>query len=232
LLHKSLALILTALLLLVSSANAVRAEEHGSSDATLPPLPFTKANMAVPGFAPPPADTAPAVVPAPADARNAAVRGRMAAPDPDTSPAVRAARANGEKWIRVDLSEQKTYAYEGERLVNEFVVSTGLPGTPTVTGEFRMWVRTPIQDMSGGSRAAGNYYYLEDVEWVQYFYNDYGFHGTWWHDNFGQPMSRGCVNMTNEDAKWLFDWAYPQWDGSRGWFTPTDENNTLVIVHP
>ena len=32
-------------------------------------------------------------------------------------------------------------------------------------------------------------------------------HGTYWHNNFGHPMSHGCVNMTNEDAKWLYEWA-------------------------
>ncbi|MCB0114610.1 MAG: L,D-transpeptidase [Caldilineaceae bacterium] len=219
--YKSFVPALLALILLTGSPGTLLADGHNSG-RTLPPLPFSKANMNVPGFGALNASVPSSVV----------VRGRMNDPDPATSPAVQAARAAGAKWIRVDLSEQKTYAYEGEALVNEFVVSTGLPGTPTVTGEFRMWVRTPIQDMSGGSRATGNYYYLRDVEWVQYFYNDYGFHGTYWHNNFGQPMSRGCVNLTNEDAEWLFDWAFPQWDGSRGWFTPTTENSTLVIVHP
>ena len=166
-----------------------------------------------------------------AEARAVRVRGLMPSPDVESSPAVAAARAAGLKWIEVDLGAQKVYAYEGRRLVRSFVVSTGLPGTPTVTGEFRIWVRTPLQDMSGGSRAAGDYYYLEDVPWVQYFYQDYSFHGTYWHNNFGRPMSRGCVNMTIEDAKWLFDWAFPEWDGSGGWFRPTEENATLVLVH-
>jgi lipoprotein-anchoring transpeptidase ErfK/SrfK len=137
-----------------------------------------------------------------------------------------------EKWIDVDLSEQRVVAYEGTRPVRAFIVSTGLPGTPTVTGTFRIWIKTPIQDMSGGNRAAGNYYYLKDVKWVQYFYQEYAFHGTYWHNNFGQPMSRGCVNMTNEDAKWLFDWASPHVTATRGWFKPTDkEKGTLVLVH-
>jgi lipoprotein-anchoring transpeptidase ErfK/SrfK len=195
---------------------------------TQPPLPSLRPSMAIPvslnGQ-----NTAPAAAPV---SRLAAVGGRMPAPNPETSPAVQTAVATGEKWIRVALSEQKVYAYEGQALVNTFLVSTGLPRTPTVTGEFRMWTRTPIQDMSGGSRASGDYYYLRDVQWVQYFYGDYAFHGTYWHTNYGSPASRGCVNMTNEDAKWLFDWAFPQWNGQKGWYRPTDENATLVIVHP
>lgn len=110
------------------------------------------------------------------------------------------------KWIDVDLSNQTIVAYQGAAPVNMFIMSSGLPNTPTVTGEFRIWAKTPIQDMYGGNRAAGDYYYLEDVQWVQYFHEDYAFHGTYWHNNFGQPMSRSCVNMGNEDAKWLFEW--------------------------
>lgn len=110
-------------------------------------------------------------------------------------------QGNGERWIDVNLSEQRVYAYEGDVIVNSFLVSTGLPDTPTVTGEYQIYVKVPIQDMSGPG------YYLPDVPWVMYFYDEYGFHGTYWHNNFGRPMSRGCVNMTIEEAKWLFNWA-------------------------
>jgi lipoprotein-anchoring transpeptidase ErfK/SrfK len=105
------------------------------------------------------------------------------------------------RWIDVNLSEQQIYAYEGDLLVNSFIVSTGLPDTPTVTGEYRIYTKVPIQDMSGPG------YYLPDVPWVMYFYDEYGFHGTYWHNNFGTPMSRGCVNLRIEDAEWLYNWA-------------------------
>ena len=136
-----------------------------------------------------------------------------------------------EKWIDVDLGSQTVVAYEAGTPVNSFIISSGLPGTPTVTGEFRIWAKTSIQDMYGGNRAAGTYYYLEDVQWVQYFFEDYAFHGTYWHNNFGQPMSRGCINMQNEDAKWLFEWARPQ-TVQAGWLISDAANRgTLVIVH-
>ena len=68
--------------------------------------------------------------------------------------------------------------------------------------------------MSGGNRAIGTYYYLPGVPWVQFFGNaqipwsrGYSFHGTYWHNNFGHPMSHGCINMKTPDAKWLYDWA-------------------------
>lgn len=134
-----------------------------------------------------------------------------------------------EHWIRVDLSEQTLVAYEGMKPVRAFIISSGLPGTPTVTGKFRIRTKVRSQTMVGGSGAL--YYYLPNVQWVQYFYEDYGFHGTYWHNDFGRPHSHGCINMTNADAKWLFDWAQPQWDGSKWQKVQDDEQGTLVIVH-
>jgi lipoprotein-anchoring transpeptidase ErfK/SrfK len=108
---------------------------------------------------------------------------------------------NDGRWIDVNLSEQKLYAYEGDVVVNTFIVSTGVYDTPTVTGQFNIYVKVPMQDMSGPG------YYLSSVPWVMFFYDEYGFHGTYWHDNFGTPMSRGCVNLRTEDAEWLYHWA-------------------------
>ena len=108
---------------------------------------------------------------------------------------------NGEHWIEVNLTEQRVYAWEGDVVVNSFLVSTGTWAHPTVTGTFSIWNKTRIQDMSGPG------YYLPDVPFVMYFYKDYGFHGTYWHHNFGTPMSHGCVNLTIPDSEWLYNWA-------------------------
>ncbi len=108
---------------------------------------------------------------------------------PNAPPPV-AAGNGGEHWIDVDLSQQRVYAYEGDTVVNSFVVSTGTWQTPTVTGKFKIWIKVRSQAMSGPG------YYLPDVPYVMYFYKDYGLHGTYWHNNFGTPMSHGCVNLT------------------------------------
>lgn len=123
------------------------------------------------------------------------------APVISDAPLVEDQKQNDGRWIDVNLSEQQIYAYEGDVLVNSFIVSTGVYGTPTVTGEFHIYVKVPMQDMSGPG------YYLPDVPWVMFFHDDYGFHGTYWHNNFGTPMSRGCVNLRTEDAEWLYHWA-------------------------
>ncbi len=141
------------------------------------------------------------------------------------------ARAQGEKWIEVSLKDQALYAWHGDRLANRFSISSGVDDSPTVTGLYRIWARIASQTMDGGSRAAGTYYSLPNVQWVQYFYDGYGFHGAYWHNNFGTPMSHGCVNLTIEDAEWLFSWAFPDWDGSGAWLRTTTNDATLVWVH-
>lgn len=108
---------------------------------------------------------------------------------------------SGERWIDINLTDQTLAVYDGADLVQNFVISSGRANTPTVTGEYRIWAKVRIQDMSGPG------YYVRDVPWVMYFYKNYGIHGTWWHNNFGTPMSAGCVNMTIADAEWMYSWA-------------------------
>ena len=103
--------------------------------------------------------------------------------------------------IVVVLSTQMTYAYEDGILQHSALASTGLPGSPTVQGDYKVWNKTRSQTMTGPG------YALDNVEWVMYFYQGYGLHCTWWHNNFGQPMSHGCVNLTNEDAKWFYEFG-------------------------
>lgn len=131
----------------------------------------------------------------------------MPQPNPDVSAAATAtplptARIGASfRWIDVDLSRQTLVAYQGETPVRSVVVSTGLPRTPTVTGRFKVYVKYRAADMSGPG------YYLAKVPYIMYFYRGFGIHGTYWHSNFGQPMSHGCVNLPTPEAEWLFEWA-------------------------
>jgi lipoprotein-anchoring transpeptidase ErfK/SrfK len=108
---------------------------------------------------------------------------------------------NEERWIDVDLSEQLLTAYEGHTPIHSYLVSTGLPDTPTPVGQFRIWIKLRYDDMAGAD------YYIEDVPFVMYFHEGYGLHGVTWHANFGHPMSHGCVNQPNDEAEWLFNFA-------------------------
>ena len=104
-----------------------------------------------------------------------------------------------QRWVDVNLSEQSAYAYQGSKLVNSFLVSTGTWLHPTVTGEYHVYVMYRYADMTGPG------YYLPNVPYVMYFYEGYGLHGTYWHHNFGHPMSHGCINFRTVDAGWLFN---------------------------
>lgn len=106
-----------------------------------------------------------------------------------------------ERWIDINLSSQQLYAFFGNEVIRTFIVSTGMSYTPTPTGVFHIYVKYPSADMFGPG------YYLPGVPSVMYFNKDYGIHGAYWHMNFGTPMSHGCVNMTLEDAAWLFEWS-------------------------
>jgi lipoprotein-anchoring transpeptidase ErfK/SrfK len=122
---------------------------------------------------------------------------------PTNAPAVVAGGGGtgGARWIDVNLSTQSVYAYEGDTVVNSFIVSTGTSLTPTVTGRYKIWIKFKSTSMSGPG------YYLPNVPYVMYFYKGYGLHGTYWHNNFGTPMSHGCVNLRTSDAEWLYYWA-------------------------
>ena len=112
-----------------------------------------------------------------------------------------ASNAGGARWIDVDLTNQMVYAYAGDALVNSFLVSTGTWLTPTVIGQYHIYVKYRSAPMSGPG------YYLPDVPYIMYFYKGYGLHGTYWHNNFGTPMSHGCVNLRTDEAAWLYNWA-------------------------
>ena len=110
-----------------------------------------------------------------------------------------------ERWIDVNLTTQSLVAYEGDNAVFNSLVSSGTWLHPTVTGEFRVWLRYTAQTMDG--TRLGYDYYLPNVPYVMYFYRDYALHGTYWHNNFGTPMSHGCVNLPTPAAEWIFNWS-------------------------
>ena len=142
----------------------------------------------------------------------------------DSSSKVVLGDSSSDKHIYIDLTNQKLIAKEGDRTVYEFLVSTGKWGR-TPTGDFTTWIKLRATRMQGGSKAIGTYYNLPNVPYTMYFYGDgipksrgYGIHGAYWHNNFGHPMSHGCINMKPEEAGVLYEWANP----------PTERYTTYV----
>lgn len=105
------------------------------------------------------------------------------------------------KSIVVSTQTQRIYAYENGQLVRSHLASTGRERTPTVLGDYAVYVKHESTNMRGPD------YFLPDVPYTMYFYSGYGIHGTYWHNSFGRPMSHGCVNLPTEEARWFFNWA-------------------------
>ncbi len=108
---------------------------------------------------------------------------------------------SNQRWLQVDLSSQRLYAWEGNTPVYAVIVSTGKPSTPTVRGVFA------IQSMHRTARMRGPGYDVPDVPWTMYFHRGYAIHGAYWHHSFGTPVSHGCVNVAVDHAEWFFNWS-------------------------
>lgn len=115
---------------------------------------------------------------------------------------------DGERWIEVNLKDQTLSVYEDSQLVYAALVSTGIPGAWTQPGLFQIYLVNEAETMSGAFTAdRSDYYYLEDVPWTTYINQSRALHGAYWHNGFGVPRSRGCVNLSPGDAQWIFNWA-------------------------
>lgn len=103
--------------------------------------------------------------------------------------------------VEVDLAARRVYTYENEKLVKEYLVAIGASATPTFKGSFHVRAQVTMQNMGCFPGAS---YCTKDVKWVSYFNGDQGFHGTYWHNDFGNPnssaRSHGCINMTEAEA--------------------------------
>ena len=129
------------------------------------------------------------------------------------------------------MTTQRLRAFEGDRLVYEFPISSGKWGR-TPTGEFRVWIKLRYTLMQGGSKELNTYYYLPNVPFTQYYDRGYGLHGTYWHNNFGHPMSHGCINMRTSDAETLFYWTSPPVNNQQNTFYPSQEHpGTRIVIH-
>jgi lipoprotein-anchoring transpeptidase ErfK/SrfK len=111
------------------------------------------------------------------------------------------APADGMRRITINLTEQTLTAWQGDVVVMHTKVSTGRPATPTVKGRYQIRTKVPVQRMRGPG------YNLPNVPSVMYFFRGYAIHGAYWHNNFGQRMSYGCVNMRLDEAAALYEWA-------------------------
>lgn len=158
--------------------------------------------------------------------------------DEELASRVLSESTGGLKRIEVDLTSQRLYAFEGIRKVFDFPISTGKPWWATPTGVFYPWVKMRYTRMSGGSQALGTYYDLPNVPFNIFFYNEetpqwkgYAVHGAYWHNDFGQTRSHGCVNVSPEDMEKLYYWADPPVDGQSMLRVNEGDAKTPIIIY-
>ncbi len=106
-----------------------------------------------------------------------------------------------ERWIEINLKQQKLTAWEGNKVIYQVTVSSGKKSTPTLTGVYA--VQTKLRK----ARMRGADYNIPDVPYTMYYDGNYAIHGAYWHNNFGTPVSHGCVNLPPKKAQLVFNWA-------------------------
>jgi len=136
---------------------------------------------------------------------------KMVLPDMPTPP-----RIYSGPWISVNLEKQMMAVYDGPRQVYRTLIASGRPntadpandhstpkGTYKIDGSYRPATQT--MENTTSDKAAPDYYKLDQIRDVSYFYQDYAIHGTYWHARFGTvPQSHGCVNATTYDASLIY----------------------------
>lgn len=141
------------------------------------------------------------------------------------------------KRIEVDLTNQQLYAFEGNDRIFAFPISSGRWGR-TPVGSFSVWGKLRYSNMSGGSVVLGTYFHLPNVPFAMYFANSahpissgYTINGTYWHKDFGHPVSHGSIDMAVDDAEKLFYWIEPAVDNRPFVQSTEDHPGTPVVIY-
>ncbi|HEU5077242.1 MAG TPA: L,D-transpeptidase [Polyangiaceae bacterium] len=147
-----------------------------------------------------------------------------------------------EKWIEVSITRGVLVAYRGRTPVFTTLVSPGAGGVPvkgrdhvkystTPMGRFRVTFKHLAQDMSP-DQGEDRRFWIAEVPYTQYFDPPFALHVAYWHENFGDPMSAGCINLSPRDGKWLFEWTGPRlptgWNGVAP--SALGGKGTLIII--
>ena len=138
-----------------------------------------------------------------------------------------------DKRVVISLARQTLTAFIKDRVVLRTRISTGVRlregGFASEPGTYRIFRKRPCRYMFAAPRDDYRGFDLPGVPWVSYFFKDgEAFHGTYWHNSFGLPMSAGCINMTHQDAKWLYRWTTPNPPPNQYNFAGSD--GTLVVI--
>ena len=159
-------------------------------------------------------------------------------------------------WVEVAAQHGWMIAYEDDEPVFATMISGGKLGAATPKADGQSPATTPLGRYHVDAKYVttnlkaelndGTDFIHSEVPWSQHFYTKFLLHTAYWHDNWGEGRSGGCVNMSPIDAKWLFDWTQPK--VPEGWHayktmsanragkanknkSDSDEPATMVLIH-
>jgi hypothetical protein len=146
------------------------------------------------------------------------------------------------RWLAASITQGTLVAYEGRTPVFATLVAPGVGGVPrpgadlvkasaTPVGTFRITYKVRATTMSP-EQGDPREFWLAEVPYTQYFSMPFALHTSYWHESFGEWMSAGCINLSPEDGRWLFDWTLPRvpaaWNGAAS--APETGTGTIVVV--
>jgi hypothetical protein len=148
----------------------------------------------------------------------------------------------GQKWIEAKILPGTMTLYEGEKPVRASLFSPGKGGVPvpgldntkyatTQMGYFPIEWKDHVATMSN-EKSVAKLLWFTDVPHIQYLRAPLAMHVAYWHEDFGNPKSAECVNISPEDGHFLFNWTEPGLPEGWGAIRPGDGNgrSTPVII--
>jgi hypothetical protein len=134
-----------------------------------------------------------------------------------------------DRWIHVQVNRGTLTLYDGPKPVFSTLMSPGKKDS-TPYGRYVLESKHWFSAMSGESGDPQSFW-IDAVPWTQYFDRPYAIHGAFWHEDFGERKSGGCVNLSPIDAKRVFEFTTPVLP--KGWDTVGavgPNSSTFVLV--
>lgn len=131
-------------------------------------------------------------------------------------------------WIDADIETQMLAVMQGDDMLYVTLMSTAKKGHSTPLGTYQIYDKSVGWDL-GSREGSDDPYYMERVPFVMHYYPRYAIHSAFWHDNFGEPASHGCINLAPKDALAVYQRVSPTMP--RGWqFVKQHEEDPGTVV--
>lgn len=111
------------------------------------------------------------------------------------------------EWqIMINIPEYRLYVYQGGNLLETFPVAVGKPSEPSPIGDFYIVnkVANPVWYPQGGKPVPPGPANPLGKYWLGLNIKGYGIHGNNSPNSIGNPVSKGCFRMKNQDIEKLF----------------------------